>query len=31
MVGEHSREILAELELGAHEIDALVAGGVIGA
>lgn len=31
MVGEHSREILAELELDAHEIDALVAGGVIGA
>jgi crotonobetainyl-CoA:carnitine CoA-transferase CaiB-like acyl-CoA transferase len=31
MVGEHSREILSELGLGAHEIEALVAGGVVGA
>ncbi len=31
MVGEHSREILAELGIGPDEIDALVAGGVVGA
>ena len=31
MVGEHSREILAELGLADSEIDALVAGGVVGA
>jgi crotonobetainyl-CoA:carnitine CoA-transferase CaiB-like acyl-CoA transferase len=30
MVGEHSREILAELGLGESEIEALVAGGVVG-
>lgn len=31
MVGEHSREILGELGFGGDEIDALVAGGVVGA
>jgi crotonobetainyl-CoA:carnitine CoA-transferase CaiB-like acyl-CoA transferase len=31
MVGEHSREILGELGFADGEIDALVAGGVVGA